>query len=147
MPVVIMLLVFTVGYLFQAINLPMGTLRNIGPGFYPVFISFCMLVVLVVQIFREKKKATLPKLKVNKFQLIFIVLFGGLIVMLEKVGYFGTAVVFILSFSMLLGWQLLESYKDEQKKYVLILYPLAAAVAVTLLDYALFELAFDFNLP
>ncbi len=147
MPVVIMLLVFTVGYLFQAINLPMGTLRNIGPGFYPVFISFCMLVVLVIQIFREKKKATLPKLKVNKFQLIFIVLFGGLIVMLEKVGYFGTAVVFILSFSMLLGWQLLESYKDEQKKYVLILYPLAAAVAVTLLDYALFELAFDFNLP
>ncbi len=147
MPVVIMLLVFTVGYLFQAINLPMGTLRNIGPGFYPVFISFFMLVVLVVQFFREKKKATLPKLKVNKFQLIFIVLFGGLIFMLEKVGYFGSAVVFILSFSMLLGWQLLESYKDEQKKYVFILYPLAAAVAVTLLDYALFELAFDFNLP
>lgn len=142
-----MLLIFTAGYLFQASHLPMGTLRNIGPGFYPVVISVAMLVVLVIQVFREKKRPTVPKLKINKFQIVFIVLFGGLIVMLERVGYFGTAVVFILSFSMLLGWQLVESFKDEQKKKTLILYPLAAAAVITLMDYALFELAFDFNLP
>lgn len=147
MPIVIMLLIFTLGYLLQASILPMGTLRNVGPGFYPVVISVAMLLVLVIQIVREKKIATIPKLRANKFQVIFLILFGGLIVMLERVGYFGTAVVFILSFSMLLGWQLIESYQDEQKRKTLIWFPLTAAVTITTLDYVLFELAFDFNLP
>ena len=147
MSIVILLLIFTLCYLFQATNLPMGDLKNIGPGFYPVVISVSMLVALIVQLFREKKMPTIPKLAINKFQVIFIILSGCLIVMLERVGYFGTAVVFILSFSVLLGWQLIESYQDESKKKALIMMPLAAAVIITTLDYVLFEIAFDFNLP
>jgi hypothetical protein len=42
---------------------------------------------------------------------------------------------------------LMENYKDEGGMKALIALPLAAAVTITALDYALFKLAFDFNLP
>lgn len=147
MPVLVLLFVFTIVYLVQAFSLPYGDMKNVGPGFYPVILSLLMLVALGAQFFRERKSSEGPQTAVNKFHLVSIALFGGLILMLERFGYFASSVVFILSFSMLLGWQLIESYKDETGKKVLIGLPLLAAVSITALDYALFKLAFDFNLP
>lgn len=147
MPIVILLLLFTLSFLFQASGLPMGTLKNIGPGFYPVLISVAALITLLAQLFREVRQPALPKLAVTRFQVVFILLFAGLIILLERIGYLGTAILFVASFSALLGWQLIDHYADENKTRALIWLPLAAAAGITALDYALFELAFDFNLP
>ena len=147
MPVITMLFLFTVAYLVQAIGLPQGDLKNIGPGFYPVLLSVLMLMALTYQFFKERKTAEKPQATVNKFHLVLLVLLSGLIMMLESLGYFASALVFLLTFSMLLGWQLVEYHKDEAGKKVMIGLPLVAALTITGLDYALFKLVFDFNLP
>ncbi len=147
MAVVALLLVFSFFFLFQAAALPLGNLKTIGPGFYPLVLSGTMMLALLAQLLREKKHATIPKFKLNKHQMVLTGFFLCMIAMLKPVGYLGTALLFSLGFATLLGWQQIETFKDENKKKALIWLPLAAALLVTALDYALFKLAFDFNLP
>jgi len=147
MAVVVLLMVFSLSFLFQAAALPLGNLKTIGPGFYPVVLSAVMILALLTQFLREKRHATIPKFSLNKYQIAATCLFLCMVVMLKPLGYFATALLFSLCFSSLLGWQLIDRFKDENKKRALIWLPLAATVLVTALDYALFELAFDFNLP
>lgn len=147
MPILIILMLFTIGYLFQAFGLPMGTLKNIGPGLYPVIISVTMLILLLVQFVREVKAPSTPNLTVTKYQLAFAVLLGLFIFFLEKVGYVVVGLLFCSSFSVVLGWQLRDIHKDESKFKTILVWPLLAAVLITGADYILFELAFDFHLP
>lgn len=147
MPIVIILLLFTVGYVVQAAQLPMGTLKNIGPGLYPLIISAIMLALLLVQVFREFRKPSVPKLTVSRYQVVFALLLGLFIFFLEKVGYLVVGLLFCFSFSVILGWQLRAVHKNESILKTMLLWPLVAALLITGADYLLFELAFDFHLP
>jgi hypothetical protein len=147
MPILIILMLFTIGYVFQASGLPMGTLENIGPGLYPVIISVTMLILLLVQFVREVKTPSTPTLTVTKYQLAFAVLLGLFIFFLDRIGYMFVALLFCFSFSVVLGWQLRDTHKDESKLKTMLIWPLVAAVLITGADYILFELAFDFHLP
>ncbi len=147
MEVIALLLIFSLLFLIQAFALPLGTLKTIGPGFYPVVLSAMMLFALFIQFLREKKKAKVVQFNLNKYQIVLTALYLLMIVMLKPAGYFVTALLFSLGFASLLGWQQIEAFKDENKKRLLIWIPVAAAIFVTFLDYALFKLAFDFNLP
>ena len=147
MPIVVILLLFTVGYVIQAAQLPMGTLKNIGPGLYPTIISVTMLVLLIVQFFLEFKKPSKPKLTVTRYQVVFALLLGLFIFFLEKAGYLVVGLLFCLSFSVILGWQLRAVHKNESTLKTMLLWPLLAAFLITGADYLLFEIAFDFHLP
>jgi hypothetical protein len=141
------LLVFSIAFLFQAVFLPMGTLKNIGPGLYPTILSIVMIILLLVQFLREIKFPSMPKLTVTRYQLIFIILLGLFILFLENAGYLVVGAVFCFLFSMVLGWQLKQAHNDESSLKIYLVLPLVAAVLITGVDYILFEIAFDFHLP
>lgn len=147
MLIVTILFVFSVAFMIQAAGLPMGTLKNIGPGFYPTILSIAMIILLLIQFFREFKLSSSPKLTVTRYQLFFIILLGLFILFLENAGYLVVGAVFCFSFSVVLGWQLKKAHKGENSLKIYLIWPLAAAVLITGLDYILFEIAFDFHLP
>lgn len=147
MLIVIILFVFSVAFLIQAAGLPMGTFKNIGPGFYPTILSIAMIILLLIQFFREFKLSSSPKLTVTRYQLFFIILLGLFILFLENAGYLVVGAVFCFSFSVVLGWQLKKAHKEESSLKIYLIWPLAAAVLITGVDYILFEIAFDFHLP
>lgn len=147
MPLVLILLLFTLAYLIQAAVLPLGSMKTVGPGLYPVVISVIMLLLLLVQLYREYRKPSAVLFRVSKYQLICLVLLGSLIFLLEKIGYLAVALVFCFAFSLLLGWQLRTWHPEESRWKVFFFWPLFATLSIAGADYLLFELAFDFHLP
>lgn len=77
MLIVTILFVFSVAFLFQAVYLPMGTLKNVGPGLYPTILSIAMIMLLLVQFVREIKFSSLPKLTMTRYQLLFFCFTGA----------------------------------------------------------------------
>lgn len=49
-------LIFTICFLWQGINYPMGTLKNIGFGFFPKIVIFLTLILCVILLLKKNDR-------------------------------------------------------------------------------------------
>ncbi len=98
MLIVTILFVFSVAFLFQAVYLPMGTLKNVGPGLYPTILSIAMIMLLLVQFVREIKFSSLPKLTMTRYQLLFLFYWGCLFCFWKMPGIWWSELYFVFHF-------------------------------------------------
>ena len=150
MALTLILSLVSVIYLFQAWHLSVGTMTNPGPGAYPIGLGLFMLFCLALQFFKDfrtkgGKTARLP----FRWQLAMGVASLGYALVLERVGYLASTVLYATVMALIFGctdsdegcnWKALLSARS-------IGLALATGIAITALGYLLFHVLFNFRLP